>query len=135
MCMVIYIAADIPLPLVPWDEHAPGFHTTVPQEKKGMSVRKHLTKPYVVYAGSHQRCGCGFFVDDDSDCDVPEDSRRLAAYLSEAIRRGSSVELFACWDGEENRAPKRHRVLTPGEIGKGGLEYGETELLTVVPAA
>jgi len=130
MCMAIYIAADTQLPRVAWNEESPAFHTSELKTARDQAVREQITKPYVVFAGSSQGCGCGFYSDDD-ELEGNEDSRQLGAYLSEAICRGSSVELYTCWEGEEGTAPTRRRVLTPTEISAGALEFGEPELVAL----
>jgi hypothetical protein len=59
MCWVLYVAADLPLPLQPFDRVAPEFNVAVltPREEP---VRGQFSKPFVYRVGAHTLCGCGF---------------------------------------------------------------------------
>jgi hypothetical protein len=59
MCMVVYLAADAPLPLISWDAQAPAFHVKALGSRDD-PVRARFSKPHVYYVGSHEGCGCGF---------------------------------------------------------------------------
>src|SRR5829696_3612944 len=103
MCMVVYVAADTPLPLIPWDERTPAFHVTELRPEVA-AVRAHFSKPYVYYAGSHEGCGCGFsygWWNDDAELNARnrETVRQLGAYLDAATRAAGPIELYACWSG------------------------------------
>src|SRR5438132_104920 len=123
MCMAVYIAADSPLPLIPWDETRPSFYVAeLGQEDE--RVRAQFTKRHVVYAGSHHGCGCGFAYGRYPDHEKPEETTactdsvaRLAGYLRDIVSRVGIVELFACWEGQQADAPTRRRTVTPAEIG------------------
>ncbi len=64
MCTMVYLASEKPLPIIPWDEEHPSFHTENVQEidvaEKASAVRSRFSKPFVYRLGSNQRCGCGF---------------------------------------------------------------------------
>jgi len=126
MCVVLYIASDVPLPLIPFDESAPAFNVSELRKQSG-PVRKHFTKQYVYEAGSHTQCGCGFevvaerygvkFDTDPAEVNAGcESRRRLAAYLRQALSAQESVELFVCWDGEEERETTRRVTLVPEDL-------------------
>ena len=111
--MAIYLAADEPLPLL--NDH-PGavFYTAELRDKNDEAVRQHFTKRYVVYVGSFEGCGCGFFKLEHAEYAEPEEveSRRsslsaLAAYLSDALRQCGAVELFSV-----GREIRRNRQVT-----------------------
>src|SRR5579862_3212367 len=111
MCMMIYVASDYALPTLAWDKDHPRFHVTGLTERDE-PVRKHFSKPFVYYVGSHQGCGCGFqFVEHDFlehqyetkenvEADKVEivaahDScRRLAEFLSVALQHQATVEMY-----------------------------------------
>jgi hypothetical protein len=117
LCIIVYLAADSPLPLVPWDAARPAFHVTeLPTERA--AVRGQFARPHVYYAGSHEGCGCGFqygeYELDDPDADElaeeaqrRESRKRLTDYLTSALTIMPSVELYACWDGDEI-LPREH---------------------------
>jgi hypothetical protein len=52
MCLVVYVASDYPLPILPWDAACPRFHVTELDER-GAPVRRQFTKPCVYYVGLH----------------------------------------------------------------------------------
>jgi hypothetical protein len=141
MCKMVYIAADRPLPLIEWQENNPGFWTGAIQED---GVRKQFTKPYVYEAGSHEGCGCGFAygiwpIDDDSpwaegrraDEEAGRESvRRLSEYLSRAVEEGE-VELYACWDGDQEKDPVERATITPADLGGPAFEFKDSQFLIV----
>jgi hypothetical protein len=139
--MAIYIASDEPLPLV--DDHKGAMLYTTPlRDEQDQAVRRHFSKPHVVYAGSYEGCGCGFFKLEAADYIDPEDVEAcrgslsaLAAYLSDALRQGGAVEVFTCWEGDQARAASHHAVATPRDIAAGILKGDSREFFTIQPAA
>src|SRR5262249_21994682 len=129
MCMMVYLAADRPLPLIPWDEERPDFwvRAIIPCEVR---VRKQFTKPHVYYGGAHSGCGCGFryglvpiegedrFAQQhrEEEEQARESVRRLSAYVADAVDEGS-VEIYACWDGDQEAAPEERSVIAPAGLG------------------
>jgi hypothetical protein len=122
--MMIYIASDRPLPLIDWRGEFPAFHVRElrPQEE---AVRTHFRKPFVYYVGSHEGCGCGFAYGqwpcDGEDYSLEDAAarrsvRRFSEYLASATRLGA-VELYACWDGEQDRTPDDFAVASSAQIG------------------
>ncbi len=139
MCLVVYLAADRPLPLIPWDEHARGFHVTELTGEKDEAVRGQFTKPYVYYAGSHTICGCGFNYGQYPDAeDDPEELaltqktlRDMSEYLAGALEDGAIIELFACWEGDQAARVEHRREIVPDTIRAGGFGFREKELTVV----
>ena len=119
MCMVLYVAADAPLPLVPWAADAPAFHVTV-LPPRAAAVRAHFSKPHVYYLGSHEGCGCGFGYgwwdgeDPESSAQGRESVGRLGAYLAAVTQASGPVELYACWSGDERAAAAPERAVARG---------------------
>ncbi len=136
--MMIYLAADVPLPLVPWDEEEPGFHVDeISETEEG--VRAQFQKAHVVYVGSHEGCGCGFQygkwpegTHEPSELALCQASKAaLAEYLSEQAGRVGRIELFACWDGDQEAIPEHQRSLAPAELAKPEFFFLEKELIAV----
>jgi hypothetical protein len=135
---VVYLAAEQPLRILPWLEAAPAFNTSVlaPDEER---VRRHLQGAHVVYAGSHEGCACGFQLDAGarSSLDAEEVRQReqslraFADYLREELARVGSIELFACWDGDQESAPEHRRILSPVALEESNFSFLEKELSTV----
>lgn len=113
MCWVLYLAADRPLPLHPFDSGSPGFNVAVPSSHEA-GVRSQFSKPFVYALGAHTGCGCGFDRG-QANPDHPEELEAAEAslgalrrYLGQALEAAGPVELFACWDGDQT-APPDHR--------------------------
>ena len=138
MCVVVYIAADHPLPLIPWDENSPTFHVSELTERE-VVVRRHFGKPYAYYVGSHEGCGCGFQygwypdleVNDETRVACVESRRRLVMYLERALERSAAVELYTCWDGERENPSEHRSTSRPTELLTGRTYFLDREFLTV----
>ena len=96
MCWVLYLAADRPLPLWPFDPKAPALNIAElsPDE---LRVRRQFSKPFVYSVGAHTQCGCGF--------DRGQANADLRNYLAAAVSAAGSLELLACWDGDQAAEP------------------------------
>jgi hypothetical protein len=147
MCLMVYIASDQPLPLIEWSENAPTFWVGELGEYDE-PVRKQFTKAYVYYLGSHKGCGCGFSYSAWNEEDyqgVPsevykswvndEEARRksirsLSAYLDAAISTGT-LQLFACWDGDQTAQSEDQEIVSPKYFGGESFRFREKVLFYV----
>jgi hypothetical protein len=124
MCWVLYLAADRPLSLRPFEADSPGFNVAPLSEHESV-VRGQFSKPFVYALGAHTRCGCGF----DRGQANPAHPEELAAteaslaglrhYLDAALASAGSLELYACWYGDQAAEPdqrlqRRLEQFTPG---------------------
>jgi hypothetical protein len=113
MCWVLYLAADQPLSLRTFDPGAPAFNVAELTGRE-TAVRVQFSKPFVYSLGAHTSCGCGFdrgqaHPDRPAELEATEvSSQALRSYLDETLEVTGSVELFACWDGDQ-AAPPDHR--------------------------
>ena len=140
MCMVVYMGSDVPLRTLPFDPARPGFLVTdVPAGDE--AVKRHFSKPHVYYAGAYERCGCGFQYGRafEGAQYVPEqlaaaDACRAAveAYVREVLALQPSVEIYACWSGDEAEPPSARRVIKDASFPKG---FFEREFLVVGDSA
>ncbi len=134
MCIVIYIASDVPLPTSAWDDDRPQFHV---RELPDLNepVRKHFTKPLLYRPGSHVGCACGFQYGENNNDEPPPEKResrqRLADYLTAALQHQSVVELYACWNGDEELEPEHRGRIKPGQLLGDRTFFHERELLIV----
>jgi hypothetical protein len=137
MCMMLYLGAEQPRPLVPWNEAVPAFHVQELHELDA-GVRQQFAVPHVVFAGSHKGCGCGFRrgleelaydVGDDEPA-VRETQCRLADYVEAQLQRGNRVSLFACWDGDQSSPPEHRRVVRLSDVRAGDFWFLEKEAST-----
>lgn len=143
MCMAVYLASDKPLRLVTWDEADPRFNVTDLTEQEA-GVRQQFTKPFVYYAGAHTGCSCGFSYGQYEATDE-EDERReaaarasvseLAAYLSAAAKAAGDLELYACWDGDQQLQPEYRAILHPSEVGGATFTFKERQFAQILPDA
>jgi len=121
MCNMLYIGADQELPLIPWDERAPAFHVE-PLSEGVEAVRNVFGVPYVYYAGSHDKCGCGFQLGefpDPEDEEAPAMRRSLnllADYVEQQLARVCRLSFYACWAGGESAEPVRRRSVTAEQL-------------------
>ena len=134
--MVVYIASRSPLPLIPFQQGAPGFNVTELTENE-QPVLRHLALPHVRQAGSHTSCGCGFnegrehpeFHEDPAAerADALKSSARLARY----IREHHVGKIYSCWSGDEGEPQAFERRVRPEDLVAEGFFFRERELLTV----
>ena len=129
MCTMVYLAAAQPLRLVEWVEDRPAFHVTALHDSEG-SVVSHFESQHIVYAGAHEGCGCGFQAGDETEDIDPdeyakrrESLRQLAEYLRQEIARVGTIEVHACWDGEQSHSPENRRSLTPATFETQGFHF------------
>ena len=138
MCMMVYIAADNPLPLIEWQENVTPFCVTELSDDETV-VKKQFSKSFVVYAGSYGGCSCGFSYGDtpiEDEVDAQEDAlsresvRQLAQYLSQAVTAGS-IGIFACWDGDQESEPDERLNVTATHFGGEQFGFKEKQFLVV----
>jgi hypothetical protein len=138
MCKMVYIASDQPLPRSPQGEKTPGFYIVDAPEKPGL--REQFSLPHLCYAGSHTGCGCGFQVGEYAGSGVEEDHQdraesrsALAAFLREQLTAGRTLELFACWDGDEEKKPVRSGQIAPEQLVTEFTFFEDGDFFRLVP--
>jgi hypothetical protein len=117
--MVLYAAADRPLRTIAAGSPPPPLSVRE-LEPERQAVRVHFTKPHVYRVGAHTGCSCGFVYGDGDDADEDaagrESVRRLGAYLASALGAAGTVELYACWDGDEPEPEAARAVVVPADF-------------------
>jgi hypothetical protein len=140
MCMMVYLAADEPLDLVAWDEANPSFWVGGLDAVSNIAdVSGQFTKPSIVYAGSHEQCGCGFLygpspAEEIAPGELPEcreSNSALAQYVRAQLERVGQIELFSCWAGDEEVAPEHYRDISVEELSGRSFYLIERELLRI----
>ena len=137
MCMMVYIAAKEPLELIAWDRAQPAFHVSEISDSD-FTVRQQFGAPYVLSVGSHSLCGCGFQYgpDPQSDEELPLIRASLdafTAYLTRQLQRVPSIELYACWDGNQSPTPAHRRTLTPSSLDSREFYFLRGEFSIIEP--
>ena len=133
MCLAVFLAADRPLPLVPFDEARPSFNVTEldPGER---AVRGRFSKRHVYYLGAYTGCSCGFTPDADEEEEAARRSREdLVSWLQRLLDADTdaSVELFTCWDGDYLEPAAERVVLSPSQLGDPDRWFDEFVFATV----
>lgn len=140
MCMMVYIAATEPLERVAWNDAQPAFYVAELHESEA-SVRQQFDTPHVLYAGSHEGCGCGFQYGEFQQFEDEERPLKrasldaFAAYLTEQLTRVPSIQLYACWDGDQSAPHEHQRVLTPSSFRCEEFYFLQKERSTIKPDA
>ena len=139
MCLAVYVASDTPLPLRAWNAEQPAFHVAALTEADG-AIRTQFSKPHVVYVGAHEGCGCGFAFG-EWEGEEPEEAaageasvRALGDYLAAATALGPSVELYACWEGDQALEPLHRRTMTPADFRGPAFWFEKRTFAIIAPA-
>jgi hypothetical protein len=124
VCWVLYLAADRPLPLKPFDPGTPAFNVAELSHHEA-AVRIQFSKPFVYALGAHTGCGCGFDAE-AANRDHPEELEAstasleaLRTYLEAALATAGALELYACWDGDQGSTPDQRRRVGLADVGPG----------------
>jgi hypothetical protein len=115
MCFVLYIAAHIPLPIVPWNDQRPALHTE-PLAESHLGVASHFRLPHIYYVGSDKDCGCGYRhavyqdgswpeeewrpEDDLSHIEAQTNHEALVEFARRNLAGESTFELYGAWEGD-----------------------------------
>jgi hypothetical protein len=135
MCMVLYAAADAPLAELP-ERSPPAPFSARPIRGREEPVRTHFSATHVYFLGADTGCSCGFQYGPSVELESEgrESVRRLREYLADAVERAGSVEVYACWEGDEAEPLARRELVTlayfADDVEAFGL--GERWLATVV---
>lgn len=148
MCVMYYLASDLPLPTVA----VPGFAVTAVGGDVEERIQLVLTSPFIYFLSSWQGCSCGFCCEEGSEvqrqlAEIPDEQVRdacleawqggrnsvqaLARYLAEQTGPGS-LTLYVAHAGREG-APIRHRgTIAPGYFaGAAVASLPEDSLLAI----
>lgn len=136
--MMVYIASDGPLPTSAWDEARPSFYVADLSDRDE-PVRRQFSRSYVYYVGSHEGCGCGleygqyeeYEEDSEQLAGARESRRRLSEFLAAALRHQPTIDLFACWDGDQEAEPDHRGRMRPSDLLRDRAHFREKELLAV----
>ena len=127
MCMALFLGSEAKLPIIPFNQDAPAFHThelTDPDK----SVLVHFTLPHVIYIGASSGCGCSFrhatfhkgewpvyILDDELESIATQnDHQSLYNYLKNSGQ--TKFEIHACWEDEFDLPVEFHGRLSELEI-------------------
>ena len=139
MCFILHMASTAKVPRRAWDGN--DRHLCV-EDVHGVEerVRAHFTLPEVAYVGSSLVCGCGFrsvsFQDGDwpgewmigeGECEPPDDHLRdhheLYDLVFSLLSNGHPVELYGCWDGDEEHRTEHRETIVPERLMDTGFWF------------
>jgi hypothetical protein len=119
MCLAVYVATAASFETTLWRKDAPAFHVmSCPTPAR---LRERFEPRPVYYAGSHEGCGCGFLLYDGLE---GEDLVRWRATIDAFIafvRRVAPVDVFVCWEGEQESDPTWEKSVTTSEAASVDL--------------
>lgn len=129
---MIYTASDLAPPSEEERSGAEGFVVCADAagERRTIARWLSLSEIHSVAVGG---CACGFILEDPVDIRngasaVRMNRATLAAFLREKVDGGASMELLACWTGDEERAPRDRGSLAPGDILTGRADFAEANV-------
>ena len=139
MCLVLYLASDMRIRPISWDETCPHFYVA-PDDPDARNASQHFTKPNMAYVGSDNGCGCGFRQEHENMIDDPEqiaskidNQQRLHDYLAECLANYHTIELYSCWSGDETLPMEHDRKIKLSELLADDFAFLERQR-TVVTA-
>jgi hypothetical protein len=137
MCKQVYLGADRPLPLVPWQPEAPGLHVrevdaTNPEAACMNAVRRWFRGRYVYHVGSWMGCSCGLSYRDRSARDPEIEAGMRERYAARGEDYDARQRRFAEMD-EQGRKDVRDlaaylaRVTQEGDVELYACMVGEED--------
>jgi hypothetical protein len=121
MCWVLYLASEVPLRTIDWNQEKPAFTVqAIPRAESPVS--RQFAKQHIYIVGSHTLCGCGFdraqanLQHPDELMDAERSLGALQAYLREAVGIAGELELYACWDGDQAVVPDHRWAINPDDV-------------------
>jgi hypothetical protein len=141
MCMALYLGSDRPIPLMPWEEgRSPIWARALSDDE---AVRAKFSKKHVSYVGAWEGCGCGFQYGTLPDVDEGDEHElqcrssveALRTLLSERLAHESDIELFACWEGDQETSIEHSLEVSTGFFEGEAFQLRERTLYHVTAAA
>ena len=142
MCTLVYLAADVSVPLQAWDDARPTFHVRPLDDLESAMIRRFTSRRHLYYVGTREKCGCPFSygVNPGLDDSPPELEARaeaisnLQSVLREALTASTVVDLLA-FEADEWSVPRPARRLRIAELAHRGFAFAPPEVIEIVGAA
>jgi hypothetical protein len=127
MCLALHIGLDVVPVIIPYNAEKPAFNTST-LNNSDFAVLSHFATKYIVYAGAHTGCSCGFryAMYHNNQWDIVEDEDQeeliktqinhqdLVAFLTSSAAK--KIEIHCCWDGDFANPSLRQKVISLTEI-------------------
>jgi hypothetical protein len=130
--MAVYVISSETLNEIPWNDSNRAFHL---ESAQGEVSKKWRNKRWLYYAGSHQRCGCGYQknnLSSDELAAVNANYMALSNVVDEAVRRGVSIEIVAWFNEFAGSPPEITGEIKSTDIQRPDFELVEGQHLKVV---
>lgn len=134
MCLALYIASDLKIPITAYNDRIPRFYVSE-LGNNDFLVKKQFCLSHVSYVGSNEGCGCGFFKDglDGEELELALENYYSLAHCVSALKlKGGKVALFACWEGDQGTIPKTKEKLSVYELTSKEFEFKERAYYDIV---
>ena len=142
MCMALYLGSDRAIPPMPWAEgRSPVWTRTLSDDDE--AVRAKFSKKHVSYVGAWEGCGCGFGYGTLPDVDeggahelqCRASVEALRTFLSDRLAYESDIELFACWEGDQETSIEDSLEVSTDFFGGEAFQFRERTFYRVTAAA
>ena len=133
MCLCVYVASDRELRTDEWVKASPAFYLESITTRDEV-VRSVFTLRHIYYAGSHEQCGCGFEKDYEEIDDIElrqSNYTGLSERISDVVSRGERIEIFTCWEGQQNRKPEIFGTKFLGQLTEPSFNFRTLEFLEI----
>ncbi len=142
MCFVLYVASKSKPVLIPWDDKAPSFNSEEISQTQKHALEKRFRNPSITYVGTDYGCGCNFryipleatgqpLADEfysravEAQEKTQPNHQNLQNYLRTQFSDEDFIELYGCWDGDED-LPEEFALEIPLEqVGDPGFCFKE----------
>lgn len=137
--MALYLATDDRVQGPVWSDASPQFNVQ-PLHEDEEAVRAQFSKQHVVHLGAHTGCSCGFsygFVPLETPEDVAEDRNAreavaaLRQFLEQCLANSGTLELFACWEGDQGTAPDSRVEVSTQHFSGDSFQLAEKQFYLV----
>jgi hypothetical protein len=123
MCMMLYLAADVPLTELQWDEESGSIGVALVDAESEV-VRRQFSRPHVYHLSAKLACSCDFqYSPGAAFASERAAVAQLSAYLTDVLTRVPSVELFSCWAGDETADEVTREHVTVEALFSGGDQF------------
>lgn len=140
MCFFLYLASDKKIETEEWEEENP---KVVICSKGDISFGKteKFTKENNYYVSSSEGCGCGFrqkfdveypdYLEVEQKIEKEKNQRQLFERLRKLLKDEDYIELFGCWDGDQELEIEFQREIIIDELLSNTFYFREKELIKV----
>jgi hypothetical protein len=139
MCYSVYLASEVILPTISWDDENPAFNVREISEEDRW-VAKYFSKPNIYYIGSDTYCSCNLVYSpkwtyqkdklkeyrDQVKC-----VKQLVKYISAALKKTDELELFLHWADSTYQSPVARKEMTPKDLIGEEFPLKEGELAVI----